>query len=351
MAIYTKTGDKGTTGLFDGVRIPKDSNRVQAYGTLDELNAHISLCEKIVKYERTKKILHSLQGQLFRLCAEVATADIRNVVTYATLLEMSDVAELEHIIDEYTAALPPLKSFIYQGNNQAAAELHIARTVCRRAERALIVLSHGEPLRLEAKAFVNRLSDCLFTLARMEDFVGFTDEVVSRVITKLSAAQYGVPRAIGEEQGEAVLTTKLVSPDTFDLRHCAMKLLERAIEKSNAMKVPVVVSVVDANGNPVLLYRMAGALLVSNDIAQGKAYTAVALKTSTQALSTQVLPGSPLYQIEAMVNRKIVTFGGGFPIYSGGAIVGGLGISGGTVDEDVAIGTYALMYMEDSYGK
>ena len=107
----------------------------------------------------------------------------------------------------------------------------------------------------------------------------------------------------------------------------------------------------DASGNPVLLYRMDGALLVSNDIAQGKAYTAVALKAPTQALSTQVLPGAPLYQIEAMVNRKIVTFGGGFPILVDGTIVGGLGISGGTVDEDVAIGTHALMYMEDSYGK
>ncbi len=346
MAIYTKTGDKGTTGLFDGVRIPKDSNRVQAYGTLDELNAHISLCEKVVKYERTREILHKLQGQLFRLCAEVATADIKNVVKYATLLEMDDVAELEHIIDEYTAALPPLRSFIYQGNNQAAAELHVARTVCRRAERALIVLSHGEPLRPEAKAFVNRLSDCIFTLARMEDFVGFTEEVVKRVTDKLAVAQGAKASATDAEIKGTAPASK-----AFDLRRCAMKLLEGAIEKSEAMKVPVVVSVVDASGNPVLLYRMDGALLVSNDIAQGKAYTAVALKAPTQALSTQVLPGSPLYQIEAMVNRKIVTFGGGFPIRVDGTIVGGLGISGGTVDEDVAIGTHALMYMEDSYGK
>ena len=137
MAIYTKTGDKGMTGLFDGTRVAKNSERVNTYGTLDELNAHLSVCEKLVRYPETKQILHNLQGLLFRLCAEVATMDQAKLTQHSTLISEADIKELESIIDRYTQLLPPLTSFIYQGNNLAAAELHVARTVCRRAERKL----------------------------------------------------------------------------------------------------------------------------------------------------------------------------------------------------------------------
>lgn len=159
MAIYTKTGDKGMTGLFDGTRVAKNSERVNTYGTLDELNAHLSVCEKLVRYPETKQILHNLQGLLFRLCAEVATMDQAKLTQHSTLISEADIKELESIIDRYTQLLPPLTSFIYQGNNLAAAELHVARTVCRRAERKLNGLRQGEPVRPTALAFVNRLSD------------------------------------------------------------------------------------------------------------------------------------------------------------------------------------------------
>ena len=91
MAIYTKTGDKGTTGLFDGTRVAKNSERVNTYGTLDELNAHLSVCEKLVRYPETKQILHNLQGLLFRLCAEVATMDQAKLTQYSTLISEEDI--------------------------------------------------------------------------------------------------------------------------------------------------------------------------------------------------------------------------------------------------------------------
>ena len=131
----------------------------------------------------------------------------------------------------------------------------------------------------------------------------------------------------------------------------AMCLLEGATAKSEAMGVPVVITVVDVHGNPVLTYRMADALLVSTDISAGKAYTAVALKCKTEALKEITQPGADLYQIESMVSRPLVTFGGGFPLTQRGKLIGGLGISGGTVAEDVAIGEYAMDYMEAKYGK
>lgn len=365
MAIYTKTGDKGTTGLFDGTRVAKNSERVNTYGTLDELNAHLSVCEKLVRYPETKTILHRLQGLLFQLCAEVATVDQVKLKQYSTLVSEADIKELETVIDHYTQALPPLRSFIYQGNNLAAAELHVARTVCRRAERMLNGMRQGEPVRPTALAFVNRLSDCIYTLARMEDFIFHVDEIVTKVVAKLEH----LPASVTTEETaskavQTARTTKGVTVTNFGeasaldsqqeahvLRRMAQQLLEGATAKSEAMGVPVVIAVVDRHGNPVLTYRMVDALLVSTDIAEGKAYTAVALKCKTEQLNEVTQPGAELYQIESMVTRPLVTFGGGFPLTVAGRIIGGLGISGGTVAEDIAIGKYAMDYMEANYGK
>lgn len=265
MAIYTKTGDKGTTGLFDGTRVAKNSERVNTYGTLDELNAHLSVCEKLVRYPETKQILHNLQGLLFRLCAEVATMDQAKLTQYSTLISEEDIKELESIIDRYTQLLPPLTSFIYQGNNLAAAELHVARTVCRRAERKLNGLRQGEPVRPTALAFVNRLSDCIYTLARMEDFMFYVDEVSSKVMAKLD----GAVEAASPAKSHTEVGTKPINEEER-LRRMAMCLLEGATAKSEAMGVPVVITVVDVHGNPVLTYRMADALLVSTKFRPAK---------------------------------------------------------------------------------
>lgn len=372
MAIYTKTGDKGTTGLFDGTRVAKNSERVNTYGTLDELNAHLSVCEKLVRYPETKTILHRLQGLLFQLCAEVATVDQAKLKQYSTLIDEDNVKELETIIDRYTQALPPLRSFIYQGNNLAAAELHVARTVCRRAERMLNGMRQGEPVRPTALAFVNRLSDCIYTLARMEDFIFHVDEIVTKVTAKLEqlspedtlSNDIGLAKSVDFVSMESKLVPAVPVVASFGqasaldsqaeaqlIRRMAQQLLDGAIEKSEAMGVPVVIAIVDRHGNPVLTYRMVDALLVSTDIAVGKAYTAVALKCKTEQLNEVTQPGAELYQIESMVTRPLVTFGGGFPLTVAGRIIGGLGISGGTVAEDIAIGKYAMDYMEANYGK
>ena len=342
MAIYTKTGDAGTTGLFDGHRVAKASRRVDTYGTLDELNAHLSLCEKLVSNEESRTWLHTLQGKLFRLCAEIATLDEEKLLRYSTPVKSDEVRELEQLIDAYTKRLPPLNSFIYQGATVAAAELHIARTVCRRAERLLVALHQEEPLRAEVLSFVNRLSDCIYTLARMEDFTAYITEVTQRVLAKLDTR---TAHDVHQTQGEVTMD------ESSWLREQVHILCKRAQTKAEAMQVPVVIAVVDAKGMPVLTYRMENALLVSSELAPGKAYTAVALKTATSELKETIQPGSDLYQIEAMVSRKLVTFGGGFPLYYKGKLVGGLGISGGMVEEDCCIGRYAMEYLEANHGK
>ena len=159
MAIYTKTGDAGTTSLFDGTRVPKNSLRVDTYGTFDELNAQVSVCEKLVVSPENKYVLHTLQHQLFRLCAEIATPHVEQLSESSNLISQQDISKLESMIDDYTKRLPQQHSFILSGNYISAAELHVARTICRRGERLLISLGSEETIRDEVRKFINRLSD------------------------------------------------------------------------------------------------------------------------------------------------------------------------------------------------
>lgn len=165
MKIYTKTGDDGTTGLFGGGRLKKASARVTAYGTVDELNATIGVARATKLEASTDGVLARVQVDLFTLGAELACVPGKEAKMQVTLLEPSDAERLERAIDEADAALPPLKSFILPGGSPQAAALHLARTIARRAERALLSLDDAPP-RPELVVYLNRLSDLLFVLAR-----------------------------------------------------------------------------------------------------------------------------------------------------------------------------------------
>ncbi|HSQ89977.1 cob(I)yrinic acid a,c-diamide adenosyltransferase, partial [Romboutsia sp.] len=155
MKIYTKTGDKGQTSLYDGTRIDKDSIRVESYGTIDELNSYIGLCINYIK-EKDKNVLFDLQKKLFHVGAELATKDESKFTK--TIIE-EDIKNLENIIDEYTNKTEEVNAFIIPGTGLAAANLHIARTICRRAERRILALSKVEPVNPFLIKYVNRLSD------------------------------------------------------------------------------------------------------------------------------------------------------------------------------------------------
>ncbi|WHZ20460.1 MAG: ATP:Cob(I)alamin adenosyltransferase [Rhodanobacteraceae bacterium] len=159
--IYTRTGDKGTTGLGDGSRVPKDSPRVEAYGTVDELNCAIGVmlaCDGIPDDLRERLV--RIQHALFDLGGELCIPGMETI--HAT-----DVTGLEEMLDHYNANLPPLKEFILPGGGMAAAQCHVARTVCRRAERRVVTLMHTENVRPEVVHYLNRLSDLLFVLSRV----------------------------------------------------------------------------------------------------------------------------------------------------------------------------------------
>ena len=165
MAIYTKTGDAGDTSLFGGQRVPKDALRIEAYGTVDELNSMLGVALAEGPDAETRAALLEIQSQLFTLGADLATP--RSVTRKAIRrIEARDSAWLEREIDRIDARLKPLHSFVLPGGSPLAARLHLARTVCRRAERVVVRLSRNEDVGEGMTMYLNRLSDLLFVLAR-----------------------------------------------------------------------------------------------------------------------------------------------------------------------------------------
>mgnify|MGYP000927918958 CR=1 FL=1 len=166
MGIYTKTGDKGTTSLFDGKRISKDDIRVESYGTVDELGTFMGLAKSYVNDKEMYDTIQEIQNKLFTVATNLATEDDSKVKFH--ILE-EDILNLEKLIDKYMGALNDPTGFIVPGTNKKSAYLHVARTVCRRAERRIISLSgvaEVDPLVIK---YVNRLSDVLYAMGRYSE--------------------------------------------------------------------------------------------------------------------------------------------------------------------------------------
>lgn len=165
MKIYTRTGDKGQTSLYDGNRVDKDDIRVESYGTLDELNSYIGLCTLYAEGE-DKKVLKDLQLKLFSVSGELATKEEGK---YKNVVNEDDISNLENIIDSYIKKIDEVNAFIVPGTSLISANLHIARTICRRAERRIYTLSKVDSVSPLIIKYVNRLSDLLYAIARYNE--------------------------------------------------------------------------------------------------------------------------------------------------------------------------------------
>jgi len=179
MKIYTKTGDAGDTGLFGGGRVPKSHPRVEAYGDVDELNAVLGLVRATEPMPRIDDLLVPIQVDLFAIGALLATPDRDKMRAHLDKAKVDDarIAELERAIDAGDDELEPLRSFILPGGTAKASTLHVARTVCRRAERRVVELAAGTEIPNVVVVYLNRLSDLLFTLARVANKRANTAEV------------------------------------------------------------------------------------------------------------------------------------------------------------------------------
>ena len=165
--IYTKTGDKGATSLIGGIRVPKNHIRIESYGTVDELNSQLGLVNDLCGKEEISEWLREIQDRLFTLGSELATAPDKEIKMKLPDLHESDVKWLEERIDKMNELLPELRSFVIPGGNAAASASHVARCICRRAERICVAMeTGGEQLPALAIPYLNRLSDFLFVLSR-----------------------------------------------------------------------------------------------------------------------------------------------------------------------------------------
>ena len=165
MRIYTKTGDKGQTSLFDGSRVDKDDLRVECYGTLDELSSYIGLCS-VYAQDYDKKILRDIQLKMFSVSAELATKEEGK---YKNVVVEEDITNLESLIDEYISKIDKVDAFIVPGTSVISANLHIARTICRRAERRIYSLNKIEKINPFLLKYINRLSDLIYAIARFNE--------------------------------------------------------------------------------------------------------------------------------------------------------------------------------------
>lgn len=165
--IYTKTGDRGDTGLFDGSRVRKYHERVEAYGDVDELNSFLGVAVSIIFEPELKAILEEIQKDLFVIGAQLADPKFAERENEKFLLSPARSAELERLIDRFETELAPLRQFILSGGGSAGSVLHVARTVCRRAERKVVRLSESVSVGSDVIIYLNRLSDFLFVMARL----------------------------------------------------------------------------------------------------------------------------------------------------------------------------------------
>ena len=165
--IYTKTGDKGTTSLIGGTKVPKSHLRIESYGTVDELNSHIGYCNDLIQHNETNHILKEIQDRLFTIGSSLATDPEKEPAMKIPDLKEEDILLLEKEMDKMDASLPVMKSFVLPGGHQVVSSLHIARCVCRRAERTCVRMQFEEmevdPVVIK---YLNRLSDYLFVLSR-----------------------------------------------------------------------------------------------------------------------------------------------------------------------------------------
>ena len=392
--VYTRTGDKGDTGLFGGSRVPKQSLRVEAYGTVDEANAALGAAKAMLPAGQWRRRVHDVQQRLFVLAAELAS-DPEGAAILANKINTGDITDLEHLIDDCLAVTGPQREFVVPGRDDRSGAFHQARTVVRRAERRVLTLAETEPVRPELIKYLNRLSDAVYSLARLAET--WRDEEIERIVRDAVAKVLGTPsKQVGPDRDEGAVrveTTrqpknrpnpghhgfdtassqseqagstnftraKLAQPDgeppgeqstpapshgrtpirRFDLA-AAKRIAERAEARSAELGVPVVIAAADAGGNLMLLHRIEGALLASIEIAINKAWSAVAFQAPTATLGPLATGDGPLPGLADTNSGRVVLFGGGVPVHVDGELAGAIGISGGTAEQDVDIATCAL---------
>ena len=320
MNLYTKKGDGGRTSTMTRLNIPKSSPIFDLLGTLDEFTSALGVA-KLKAPDTVGKVIEELQHNVISLCGELAGS--------SKFASADRTAQLEKAIDSVMETVPEFSGFILPGASEAGAALDVARTIARRAERKAVALSQTGGVSRDILIWLNRLSDLVYALARLCDQTAPQPEEEKK-------AEIPAPSAAPLPSG----TTEKGFCET------AVALCRAVRQYAREQGGRVVAAVCDAGGNLVALQREDDAYIASLDIASNKAFTSVSLKMTTEQVGRLAQPGGPLYGIQHTNQGKIVIFGGGVPLVRDGRIVGGLGVSGGSAEQDTAFAEYGAKVFE-----
>ena len=346
MNIYTKNGDKGTTDLVRTKNVSKSDDRIGLVGTIDELTSHIGVVKTLLTDGETIRMLEKIQETLITVMAGVADPYNREYHINDDKTQL-----LEEEIDRMEGLFDRPKKFILPGGTRLSAETDVVRTVARRAERALASVGVKFGADTGAKKYMNRLADYLYVLARWEDAKnsGKAEEAAGTEQKNREESEKRMEENRNTSVSEAVIqeVMKRMGIQGRITLESAKRLIEKIEKEAVRQGKKAVIAVCGPDGNPIAVHVMDGAFLVSFDVAMKKAYTSVAVKMSTKELSVLAQPGQTFYGVDKMDGGKIVIFGGGVPLKVGDTIIGGLGVSGGTGEEDHALAEYGLSVLNE----
>lgn len=345
MSIYTANGDKGTTDLVHTKNVSKSDDRIQLVGTIDELSSHLGLIKTMMSEADDIRFIENIQRTLNAVCSGVADPFNREFRT-----EDDRTGQLEEEISRLEGLFHcPEEENILPGSSRLSAELDIARAVARRAERDLAAVSVKFGADNGAKKYMNRLSDYLYVMAR---YMETTEQPVQK---KEEITPFGGKEAEPVAAVQTPMTDEAVIQEVLKRMGIqgritldgAKRLIDKIEQEAKRRGKNAVIAVCGPDGNPIAVHVMDGAFLVSFDVATKKAYTAVAVKMSTKELAVLAQPGGTFFGVDKMDNGKIVIFGGGVPLKVGDTIIGGLGISGGTGEEDHSLAEYGMSVLNE----
>ncbi len=354
MSIYTKKGDYGQTSLLDTKQVSKSDARINLVGTIDELTSHLGIIKASHPKKDVREKIEQIQKNLHLMMASVADQYNRQYK-----LSEDEVVQVEEEIDRIQSFYPKLTKFILPGDNTLSAQIDVARTVARRVERAMAEVAKKNNIDQVAKKYINRLSDYLFVLAR------YTDHILSggsqssnnqaatsnAVVTKKTEYKdEGFMESSKNKSKDDIISEVINRIGANNSKIClksATNLIEKVEEYAKSKGLNAVIAVCNPGGNPVAVHVMDNAFLASFDIALNKAYTSVAVKMSTEKLAKLALPGETFYGIDKSNDGKIMIIGGGVPLEVNGQIIGGLGVSGGTGEQDSEIANYGLRILKE----
>lgn len=344
MNIYTKTGDNGTTSLTKYSNVSKSDDRIQLLGNIDELTSNLGLVKASASDRYIIEEIERIQKNLMTIMAGISDSD-----NHIYELNENEVIHLEKEINLIEQSFERKKEFILPGSTTHSAQIDITRTIARRSERWLSLVDRKFKSDQGARKYMNRLADYLYMLARKTDYLNQNkkESLVTKPLeglTKVSSNMTNdeIVMAVLERLG-LNLAPKKEKVNLSD----AKKLIEKVEEYCISKGINAVIAVCGADGNPIAVHVMDDSFLASYDIAVKKAYTSVAVKMSTKELGKLSLPGETFYGIDKADNGRMIIFGGGVPLVVDNKIIGGLGISGGSAEQDAELADYGLSILHE----